>query len=94
MNKSLKNLCNGILHTTQHFYFNLYSHSTYLNARHGSIMVSVLSLTAVDHWFELWSGHTKDYKIYRFCGFSSKHAVLRSKSQMIASESGLCIRVV
>jgi len=39
-------------------------------------MVSVLSLTAVDHWFELRSGHTKDCKIYRFCGFSSKHAVL------------------
>ena len=42
-------------------------------------MVSVLASSAVDRWFEPWSGQTKDYKI-GMCCFSDKHAALRSKS--------------
>jgi hypothetical protein len=39
------------------------------------IMVSVLSLSAVDRGFEPRSGKTKDYKI-GICCFSTKHAAL------------------
>jgi hypothetical protein len=44
----------------------------------GSVMVSVLSLSAVDG--ESQSGQTKDYKIGYWC-FSAKHAALKSKSK-------------
>jgi hypothetical protein len=43
-------------------------------------MVSVLTSSAVDRRFELWSGQTKDYKI-GMCCFSAKHAALRRKSK-------------
>jgi hypothetical protein len=43
-------------------------------------MVSVLASSAVDRWFEPWSGQTKDYKI-GMCCFSDKHAALRRKSK-------------
>jgi hypothetical protein len=44
-------------------------------------MVSVLTLSAVDRGFELRSGQlTKYYKI-SICGFSAKHAAIRSKSK-------------
>ena len=47
--------------------------------RIGSVMVSVLALSAVDRGFEPRSGQTK-YKI-GICCFSVKHAALRSKSK-------------
>jgi hypothetical protein len=40
-------------------------------------MVSVLTLGAVDHGFELRSGQTKDYKIGIRC-FPAKHTTLRA----------------
>ena len=43
-------------------------------------MVSVLTLTVVDHGFEPRSGQTKDYKI-DMCCFSAKHSALRRKSK-------------
>ena len=46
----------------------------------GSVMVSVLTLSAVDHRFESWLGQTKDYKI-GICCFSAKHAAWRRKSK-------------
>ena len=44
------------------------------------VMVSVLTSSTVDHWFEPQSGQTKDYKI-GICCFSAKHAALRRKSK-------------
>ena len=44
------------------------------------VIVSVLASSVVDHWFELWSGQTKDYKI-GICYLSAKHTALRSKSK-------------
>ena len=43
-------------------------------------MASVLAWSAVDRGFEPTSGQAKDYNI-GICYFSSKHAVLRSKSK-------------
>jgi hypothetical protein len=43
-------------------------------------MVIMLTSSAVDCWFELRSGQTKDYKIGNGC-FSAKHAALRRKSK-------------
>jgi hypothetical protein len=43
-------------------------------------MVSVLTLSVVNHGFEHWSGQTKDYKIGIFC-FSIKQTALRRKSK-------------
>jgi hypothetical protein len=35
-----------------------------INIKHnGSVLVSMLAMSAVDHGFEHWSGQTKDYKI-------------------------------
>ena len=48
--------------------------------RIGGVMVSMLASSAVDRGFEPWSGQTKDYEI-GLCCFSTKHAVLRSKSK-------------
>ena len=52
-----------------------------LNERNriGDIMISVLSLGAVDRGFKSRSGQTKDYKIGIFC-FSAKHTALRRKT--------------
>ena len=47
--------------------------------RIGSVMVSMLGLSAVDREFEPLSGHTKDFKI-DMCSFSAKHTQLRRKS--------------
>ena len=47
--------------------------------RIGSVMVSVLASSAVDHGFEPRPGQTKDYKIC-ICCFSTKHVALRRKS--------------
>ena len=44
------------------------------------VMVSVFSLSAVDHEFEPLSSQTKDYEIC-ICCFSAKHAALRRKSK-------------
>ena len=41
-------------------------------------MVSMLALSAVDCWFEPWSGKIKDYEIVIYC-FSAKYAAIRSK---------------
>jgi hypothetical protein len=46
----------------------------------GGVMVSVLTLSAVDRGFEPWSGQTKDYKI-GICCYLAKHAALRRKSK-------------
>jgi hypothetical protein len=46
----------------------------------GGVMVSVLTLSAVDRGFEPWSGQTKDYKI-GICCYPAKHAALRRKSK-------------
>jgi hypothetical protein len=43
-------------------------------------MVSVLSLSVVDHGLKPWSDHTKDYKI-GICCFSAKHTALRRKNK-------------
>jgi len=43
-------------------------------------MVSLLSSSAVDRWFELRSGQTKDYKI-GMCCFTTKYTALLSKSK-------------
>jgi len=43
-------------------------------------MVSVLASSAVDHWFGLRSGQTKDNKI-GICCFYAKHTALRIKSK-------------
>ena len=47
--------------------------------RISGVMVVMLTLSVVDNWFELRSGPTKDYEI-GICCFSTKHAVIRSKS--------------
>ena len=44
------------------------------------VMVSVLSLSAVDHGFEPWSSQSEDYKT-SICCFSTKDAALRRKSK-------------
>ena len=52
----------------------------YIYNRISGIMVSMLSSSMVDRWFESRSGQTKDYKI-GICCFSAKHAALRRKSK-------------
>jgi hypothetical protein len=44
------------------------------------VMVSVLTLSAIDRGFEPQSGQTKDYKI-GICCFPAKHTALRRKSK-------------
>jgi len=44
------------------------------------VMFSVLGFSAVDRWYELHPGLTKDYEIGIFC-FYAKHAALRRKSK-------------
>ena len=44
------------------------------------VMVRFLASSAVDCWFEPWSGQTKEYKI-DICCFSAKHAAFRRKSK-------------
>jgi hypothetical protein len=48
--------------------------------RIGSVMVSVLALSAIDCGYEPRSGQTKEYKI-GICCFSAKNAELRRKSK-------------
>ena len=48
--------------------------------RIGGVMVSVLTLSAVDRGFKPLSGQTKDYKSC-VCCFSVKHAVFRGESK-------------
>jgi hypothetical protein len=43
-------------------------------------MVSMLTSSVVDRWFETQSGQTKDYEI-GICCFSAKHTALRRKSK-------------
>ena len=43
-------------------------------------MVCVFASSAVDRWFEIRSGHTKDYKT-GICCFSAKHKSLRGKTK-------------
>ena len=52
----------------------------FLFNRIGGVIVSVLTSSAGDGWFDPWTGQTKDYKIGIWC-FSAKHAELRSKSK-------------
>ena len=42
------------------------------------VMVNMLALSAIDHRFKTWWGHTKDYEIC-ICCFSVKHAALMRK---------------
>jgi len=58
----------------------------------GGVIVIILALSAVDHMFELRSGHNKGCKIGSCC-FSAKHATLRRKSRLVGSESGKRVRV-
>jgi hypothetical protein len=53
-----------------------------INQKHciGGVMVSVLTLSAIDRGFEPRSGQTKDYKI-GICCFYAKHTTLRRKTQ-------------
>ena len=44
----------------------------------GSVIVSVLDLSAVDRGFESRSGQTKDYKLV-FVAYNANHAVLKRK---------------
>ena len=44
------------------------------------VMVSVLTSSTVDRWFELRLGETKDYEIC-ICCVSAKHTTLRRKSK-------------
>ena len=58
-------------------------------------MVSVLSLSVVDHGLKPWSGHTKDYKI-GICSFSAKHTALRRKNgwlgmRLMCSSGATCL---
>ena len=55
----------------------------------------IFDLSVVDRVFESWLGQTKDHKISisTIRCFSAHHASLRSKSRLIASESGYCVRV-
>ena len=50
----------------------------------GGVMVSLLSLSAVDRVFEPRSGQTKDYKI-GICCFSAKNAAIRRKANIIGA---------
>ena len=59
-----------------HIYKSYFHHQN----RFGGVMVSVLTSSAVDRGFQLWSGQAKDYKI-GICCFSAKHTVLRRKSK-------------
>ena len=47
----------------------------------GGVMVSVLSLSAVECGFEHRSGQTNDYKI-GMCCFSAKHVTIKGKSKV------------
>ena len=49
-------------------------------ARVVGIIVSVLTISAVDRRFERWLGQTKNYKTGSCC-FSARHTTLRSKSK-------------
>ena len=49
--------------------------------RIGSVMVSVLALSAIDCGYEPRSGQTKEYKIGICCFSVIKHAALRRKSK-------------
>ena len=57
----------------------IYYHYNVQN-RIGGVMVSVLTSSAVDRGFELWSGQPKDYEI-GICCFFAKHAALGRKSK-------------
>jgi hypothetical protein len=46
----------------------------------GSVIVSVLGLSAVDRGFKSRSGQTKDYKLV-FVAYNTKHAVLKRKNK-------------
>ena len=55
----------------------------------GDVMVSVLVSSAVDCWFDVWSGQTKDYKI-GICCFFAKHTALNKEREqrLVGLESG------
>jgi hypothetical protein len=54
----------------------------------GGVMLSILTLIAVDCVFEPRSGQTKDYIIGIYCFSVSKYTALRSKSnKLVGSES-------
>ena len=50
------------------------------------VMVSVLTLSAIDRWFGSRSCQTKDYKI-GICCFSAKHTPLRRIGKLVGLES-------
>jgi hypothetical protein len=51
-------------------------------------MVSVLTLSAVDRGFELWSCQTKDYKIGKYTALSRKSKDWLARNQNNVSEWG------
>ena len=60
--------------------FILYANDLIFNKMASLLIVGVLSLVAVDCWFEPRSGQTKDYEI-GICCFTAKHAALKRKSK-------------
>jgi hypothetical protein len=54
-------------------------------------MVSMLTLSVVDHGFEPQSGQTKDYKI-GICCFSARHIALRRKNKnwLARNQNNVC----
>ena len=52
--------------------------NSFIDKHIGGVMVSVLTLNAVNRGFESRSGQTKNYEIC-ICCFSAKHAALRRK---------------
>ena len=67
-------------------FLDVHHNYVYSANRIGGVMVSVLTSSAVDRWFELQPGQTKDYEI-GMCCFSAKHAALRRKGRLVGSES-------
>ena len=51
----------------------------YAKVKH-MVMISVITSSVVDHGFEPWLGHTKDYES-GICCMSTKHAAVGSKSK-------------
>ena len=52
------------------------------------VMVSVLASSAIDCGFELWSGHSKDYKIGICCFSANASGIKEEEQRLVVSESG------
>jgi hypothetical protein len=55
----------------------------------GGVVVSMLTSSVVDHWFEPRSGQTKYYQICICCFFAKNTAFIKEKEQrLVGTESG------